>query len=168
MLTDKVEREQRVPQVVEDPHENHEVELLAERRNVIDVELHEFDVAEIQDFGGKPRLREVALVAVYAQHPARATALHLDRIEARVAADIEHALAAEVARQVRREAAELRARIIAEKMVGRSPGAAEVQVVEPRAKRGDAGLKIGARHRTQAGLDNLHLRSGSVRQLKIV
>ena len=39
MLADEVEREQRMAQMVEHAHEDHEVELLAERADVVDVEL---------------------------------------------------------------------------------------------------------------------------------
>src|SRR5437764_13160011 len=129
MLADEVEREQRVPQMVEDAHEDHEVEALAQRGDVVDIELGEFDVVEIEHFAREPRLGEIALVAVDTEHPAGAAALHLDRVEAGVATDVEHAFPAEVLRQLRSEAAEFRARIIAEEMVGRGPGPTEVDVV---------------------------------------
>jgi hypothetical protein len=44
VLVDQVERQQRVAQVVEHAHEEHEVEALAERADVVDRELAELDV----------------------------------------------------------------------------------------------------------------------------
>ena len=43
MFADQIQREQRVTQMVEHAHEHHEVEPLADRAHVIDVELTEFD-----------------------------------------------------------------------------------------------------------------------------
>ena len=127
MLADKVECEQRMPQMVQHAHEDHEVEPLPDRAHIVDVELGELDIVIAERFAREPGLREIALVAVDAEHARRAAALHLDRIEAGVAADVEHALARKILRQMRREAAEFRAWIIAEEMVGRGPHAAEVR-----------------------------------------
>ena len=137
MLADQVEREQRVAQVVEHAHEDHEVEPLAERADVIDRELGELDVVEAERLGREPRLREIAVVAVDAEHPRRAAPLHLDRVEARVAADVEHGLAGEVRRHGIGEATELGARIVAEEMVGRGLDAAQIDIVEPGSQRLD-------------------------------
>ena len=92
MLVDQVERQQRMAQVVEHAHEQHEVELLAERADVVDREVAEFDV-EAVDLGGEARLRQIVLVEVDAEHALGAAPLHLHRVEAGVAADIEHRLA---------------------------------------------------------------------------
>src|SRR6185437_9277984 len=136
VLADEVEREQRVAEVVKHPHEDHEVELFAERAHVIDVELSELDLSVVAEhLGREPRLREVAFVAVDAEHARGSAPPHLDRIESCVAADVEHALAAEIARETGFEAAELRAGIIAQEMVGRGPYAIQIDVVEPRPER---------------------------------
>ena len=95
MVVDEVEREQRVAQVIKHAHEEHDVEALAQRADVVDRELAELDV-EPADLGGKARLRQVVVVEVDAEHPLGPAPLHLDRVEAAVAADIEHGLAGEI------------------------------------------------------------------------
>src|SRR5947209_7816176 len=119
MLADKIEGEQRVPQMVEHAHEDDDVETLSEGSDFIYVELRELDLLESQRFARQPGLREVALIAVDAEDAIGTTALHLDRIETGVAPDIQHAPAAKIVRQVRREPAEFCSGIIAEKMVRR-------------------------------------------------
>src|SRR5205823_8424127 len=118
------------------------------------VDFGELDVVVItEDFAREPRLTEIPFVAVDPEHAVGPAALHLDRVEAGVAADVEHAFAAEVPGQLRREAAELGAGIIAEEMVGRGPRAAEIDVVKPGAERDDARFEIGTRHGAKAALD---------------
>ena len=122
VLADQVEREQRVAQVVEHAHEDHEVEALAQRRDVVDRQVAELDAPSLagpaQRLGRQPRLRQIALVAVDAEHPRRAAPLHLDRVEAGVAADVEHALAGHVGGQRVGEAGELEVGIVAQEMIG--------------------------------------------------
>ena len=64
MLPNEIEREQWVPKVVEDPHEDDEVELLTKLGHVVDIELREFDVGIAQHLGRQAGLLEIALVAV--------------------------------------------------------------------------------------------------------
>ena len=71
MLVDEVERQQRVAQVVEHAHEEHDVEPLAERADVVDRQLPEFDV-EPAHLGGEAGLRQIILVEVDARARARA------------------------------------------------------------------------------------------------
>ena len=97
MLVDQVERQQRMAQVIEHAHEEHEVEPLAERADVVDRQLAELDVEPV-DLGGEAGLREIVLVEIDAEHALGAAPLHLDRVEAAVAADIEHGLAGQVRR----------------------------------------------------------------------
>jgi hypothetical protein len=138
MLADQIEREERMAQMVEHAHEDHEVELLADRGHIIDRQVGELDALEPEHLARQPRLGKVALVAVDAEHARRAAPLHLDRIETRVAADVEHALAAQIVRNDMGESLEFEARIIAEEMVGRCRHAvAEIDIVEPRAQRFD-------------------------------
>jgi hypothetical protein len=92
MLADEVERQQRVAQVVEHPHEEHHVELLTKPGNVVDRHLLEFDVVP-GHLRGKSGLRQVARVEVYSHHALSAASLHLDGVEAAIATDIEHGLA---------------------------------------------------------------------------
>ena len=65
---DEVEREQRVPQMVEHAHEDDDVEAAAERSDVVDGEAPELDIVLAERLGGEPRLGEVAPVAVDAEH----------------------------------------------------------------------------------------------------
>src|SRR5690606_16550664 len=77
----------------------------------------------------------------------RAAALHLDRIEARVAPDVEHRLAAQIARDGGLEPPPFEGRVVAEEMVRRGAHAAEVEVVEPRPERLDPRRDLGPRER---------------------
>src|SRR5512138_2163897 len=97
MLADQIERQERVAQMVKDPEEQHEVEALAERADVIDRELRELDI-EARDLSREARLPEITLVVIDRQHARRAAPLHFQRIEPGIAADIENALAGEVGR----------------------------------------------------------------------
>ena len=63
MLADQVERQQRMAQMVEHAEKQHEVEALAERADVINRELGEFDV-EPGHLGGETRLPQIILVVV--------------------------------------------------------------------------------------------------------
>ncbi len=133
MLVQQVEREQRMAQVVEHAQEQHDVEALAERGNVVDGELAELDLGAA-DLGGEARLGEVAFVGVDSHHAVRAAPLHLDRVEAGVAADIEHGLAAQVRRERVGEVTPLDGGVVAQEMVGRGLNPAQVEVVEPLAE----------------------------------
>ena len=75
--------------------------------------------------------REVVVVEVDADHARGAAPLHLDGVEAGVAADVEHGLAGEVLRDGVLEAAPLDVRVVAQEMLGRGLDAAQVDVVEP-------------------------------------
>ena len=78
--------------MVEHAHEQHDVEPLAQRADVVDRQLPELDLGSA-DLGGEPRLRQIVVVEVDAEHALGAAPLHLDRVEAGVAADVEHGLA---------------------------------------------------------------------------
>ena len=107
-------------QVVQHAHEDDEVELLAadEAIDVVDVALHELHV-EPELLAGEARLAQIDRVVVDAQHARGAAALHFERIEAAVAADVEHGLAAEIVRHgVLEELPEI-GREIAQRMIRR-------------------------------------------------
>jgi hypothetical protein len=143
MFADQVEREQRMAQVVEHAHEDHEIELLTQRADIVDRQVAELDIIDTECRGGKTRLRQIAVVAIDAEHAVRATPLHLDRIEAGVAADVEHALAGEIGRQCRRETTIFEAGIIAQEMVRRGPQPiTQIDVLEPGRERLDLGLQV--------------------------
>src|SRR5436309_10979162 len=119
MLADEIKRQERMTQMVEDPEEQHEVETLVERADVIDGELREFDI-ETGHLGREARLLEVTLVVIDREHPRRSAALHFQRIKPGIAADIEDALAGKIGRDRIGEMPPFHRRVIAEKMVGGS------------------------------------------------
>ena len=120
--------------MVENAQEQHEVEALGQRGHVVDRELREFDV-NAHHLRGEAGLAQIGVISVDAQHPRRTPPLHLDRVEAAVAADIEHSAPAQIGRQRMREAAPFDRRVVAEEMLGGGRHPAEVDVVEPRAQR---------------------------------
>ena len=138
MGADQVQRQQRVAQVVKHPHEDHEVEAFAQRGHVIDAHLAELDPVHVQHLGRQPRLRQIAGVAVDPENARGAPAAHLEAVEARVAADVEHGLARQVAGDEMGEAGELVGRVVAQEMPGRGADTVEVEVLEPGAKRLDS------------------------------
>src|SRR5438105_11838077 len=117
MLADEIEGQERVAQMVEYPKKQHEVETLAERADVIDRELREFDI-ETGHLGREARLLEIALVVIDREHPRGAAALHFQGIKAGIAADIEDALAGKIGRDRVGEMPPFHRRVVAEKMVG--------------------------------------------------
>jgi hypothetical protein len=146
-----VQREQRMTQVVEDTHEQHDVEPFSERRQLVHRELVELDI-EVHDVGGEPRLCKVARVGVDAHHARRAAALHLETVESRVAPDVEHRLAGQIRGKRVREALPFDGGVIAEEVIRRRLDAAQIDVVKPVAQLANAiadgvGRQAGDAHR---------------------
>jgi hypothetical protein len=138
---EEVEREERVAQVVEHAHEQHEVEALAEGGDVVHRELPELDV-EAGDLAGEARLREVALVRVDPHDPGGAAALHLEREEPGVAPDVEDGLPIEALRQGARDGAPHDVGVIAEEVLRGGLHPVEVEVVKPLAELVDPPLDV--------------------------
>ena len=89
--------------------------------------------------GDIARARGLAVAGAELRSTPRGPAtLHLQRIEAGVAADVEHALARNV-REGMSEAGELVGGIVVEEVIRRGAHAAQVHVVEPVAQFGDTG-----------------------------
>ena len=80
VFMDQIKRQQRVPQMIENAHEDHEIKGLVQRCHVVNRHVSEFDVKVVY-FGGEPRLREIFVAAVQPEHPVGAAALHLLGIE---------------------------------------------------------------------------------------
>src|SRR5215210_5723297 len=93
---DQIQREQWMTQVIEDAHEENQVELLAELRHVVNRELSKLDV-RAKHFGGEARLCKIVFVEIDTDDAIGAAAFHLERVVARVATDIEHGAAGEIA-----------------------------------------------------------------------
>src|SRR5699024_4246258 len=104
-------RQQRVAQMVENAHEQHHVETLAQCRHVIDRKIAELDRAAAAP-GRKTRLGEIEIVGIDSQDALRAPTLHLDRVEARIAAYVENGLAGEITRDRMGEFAPLQRRVV--------------------------------------------------------
>ena len=81
--------------MIEHAHEQHDVEPFLQLGHVIDGELAKLNL-EAADLGGEPRLVEIVLVEIDPEHPPGAAPLHLERVEAGIAADVEHACPAQV------------------------------------------------------------------------
>lgn len=127
-----VEPEQRVAQVVEDAHEEHEVPGLIAPREVIDLHLPELDPVRHPELAGRPpRLVEVVGVVVDPGDP-RSAPRELDRVEPRVASDVEGRPSREVRGQEPAHLLSLVRREVAQEVVGRGLCAVrQMKVVKP-------------------------------------
>ena len=67
VLMNQVKRQQRMPQVIQHAHENHQIKTLRKGGDVPDGHAAEVDV-EAGDFGGEAGLREVVLVGIDADY----------------------------------------------------------------------------------------------------
>src|ERR671913_1048231 len=128
--------------VVEDTEEEDEVETLVELRERVDGHAPELDaVARVQLLRRPARLAQVALVEIDGQHRCTARG-ELERVEARVAADVQRSSTAEVGRDVRGDLPPLEGREVAERVIRRGLFAAgQVQVVEPRTELATSGFE---------------------------
>src|SRR5690606_17925260 len=149
VLADEVQRQQRVAQVIEDAHEQHDVEPLAQARNVVDRKAAQLDV-HATHLRSETRLREAILVEIDGDHASRAATLHFDGVEAAAAPDVEYATAGDAIADGGSEARPFDRGIIAERMVRRGLYAIEIDIVEPGAERLDSPADFGA---AWAGLD---------------
>ena len=143
MLADQVERQQRMAQMVEHAQKQHEVEALAERADVVDRELREFDV-EPGHLGGETRLRQIVLVVVDRRARGRRRAVSSRSSRSPPLQPISSTvLPAQVVGHRMREAPPFDRGIVAEEMVGRGLHAAEIDIVKPRAERRDLARGAG-------------------------
>src|SRR5690606_35541891 len=145
MLANEIERQERMTQVIEHAHEDHDVKALGKRAHVVDGKLAKLDV-HLGDFRRKSGLRQISIVEVEAENALRTPPLHLDRVEAGIAPDVENRLSAEIFRDCILELPPFHMRIVAEKMVRRSGDAVELDIVEPGPELLDPLLYGGVRH----------------------
>src|SRR5437870_323449 len=66
VFSNLVESEERMAEVVEHTHENHDIEFLAELRDVVDGKLTKFDVHS-DDFCGETSLSQISRIVVDAE-----------------------------------------------------------------------------------------------------
>src|SRR5690606_16610506 len=129
-LRDLVQRVERVPQMVEDPHEEHIVETRAEEIDVVHVQPPELDVQTVH-LGREPRLSQVSLVVVDAQDPGPTPTETLS-VEPRVAPDVQDRRTRQVLGEMPPDVQPDLLEEVAERMVRCRPNPMpEVDVVEP-------------------------------------
>jgi hypothetical protein len=140
VLVNQVEREERVPQMIEDTHKDDEIEPFSKARHVPHCHPTKFDI-NLFYLRRKSCLSEIVLIGVNTQHLGCTATLHFKRIEARIASDVQHALAGEISRYRMPESRELCFRIVAEEMIRRRLYAAEAHIMKPWTKRSDIVLQ---------------------------
>src|SRR5947209_6160390 len=133
MFVNQVKREQRVPQVVEDPEEQNDIKLLTKRGHIINGELAKLDPGAAH-LRRKPGLRQVNLVEINRHDALGAAPFHFDGIEPAVAPDIQDRLALEIGRYYVSKALPLVARVVSQEMVRCGLHPAQIQVVKPLAQ----------------------------------
>ena len=92
VLMNKIKREQRMTQVVQHAHEDHNVKALSQRAHIPYRHAPKLDVGA-RELRRKSRLPQVTFVRVNSKHALGPAPLHLQRIKATVATNIQHRLA---------------------------------------------------------------------------
>src|SRR5205823_12636666 len=140
MLMNQIKRKQRVAQVIQNPHKDNQVELLSNSSNVPYREAAELDLRPL-DLSGETSLTKIVFVRINTQHASCAAALHLERVEPRIASDIKHGLTRKIGRQCMTEGRELQLGVVAEKVVGSGLNAIEAEIMKPGTESPDLLLK---------------------------
>src|SRR4051794_28455498 len=120
--------------MVEDAHEDDEVELFAELADIVSRHLAEFDVQSV-DVSRELRLLKIFIVGVETEHTICTPSLHFHGVETSIAADIENRLAIQSFWNDPGKATPFHPRIVAQEVRRRGTDAVEIEVVEPRAER---------------------------------
>src|SRR3954470_13568510 len=121
-------------QMIENTHENDEVETFPQRTDVVDRHFAELDVETVH-VGREARLRQVVVAGVESEDAGRAAPLHLHRVESGIASDVEDRAAGKICWNGVGKAPPFHRGIIAQKMLGRCMHAVEIKVVKPGAQR---------------------------------
>ena len=116
--------------MIQDAHEQHEIEGFAELGHVVHRQLVQFEL-HAADLGRKACLRQIQGLAINPHHALSATAFHLNRVEPAIAANIEDRLAVQVGWQGIGKALPFHPWIIAEKMLRCRLEPTQVQVMKP-------------------------------------
>ena len=80
---------ERITQMIEDPHEEDIIEPAGNSIDIINRAFVELDL-QLQHLRGKLGLAEITVVHIHRQHPARAPLFQFERVEASIAAQVEH------------------------------------------------------------------------------
>jgi hypothetical protein len=137
VLVDEIQREKRMAQVIENAHEQHDVERFTEGGHVIYRQLLKFDI-DFTNLCSKTRLGEISLIEINRHDAIGPAFLHLNRVKARVATNVQHGPPVKIERDGVRELPPFVLRVVSKKMVRRSGHASEVKVVKPFAQLADA------------------------------
>src|SRR5215211_5386653 len=129
MLMQEIQGEQRVAQVVQHAHEQHEIKLFVQFSNAIDGKVSKLDLRSTH-VRGKTCLGQVLLIGVDRNYTIRAALLHLNRVKARIAADIQYRFPAQIFRDSRCKPLPLDLRVVSEEMIRRSFYASQIEVVK--------------------------------------
>lgn len=135
-LTQQVEREQWMAQMIKDAHEDNKIEAFSKIAYFVHGHLFERDV-EIEHAGGEARLFEIVRIVINADHFSCAAEFHLNGIESGIASDIENTHAGEVVRHRVLKISPFHRGIVAEEVVGRCFDARQREVMKPWAQFGD-------------------------------
>src|SRR5512132_3809733 len=122
-------------------HQQHDIEPFAEPGDVIDGQLAELDL-DLADLCGEASLPEIAVTGIEPDDARGPAPLHLDRVEAGVAANVENGHAGQVLRQAGGDVPPQNGRIVTQKVPRRRLHAGQVDVVEPFPQRSDAALDV--------------------------
>jgi hypothetical protein len=137
-LGDDIEAEERVAQVIEHAHEQHEIPLFAGGSEIVHLHVPELDTIAQRELACRPiRLAKEQRLHIDTGD-LRAAPRELEGVEARVAPDVQRTPPCQLRRQIGRDLRPLERRKIAERVVRcRLRSVRKVQVVEPRPERGD-------------------------------
>ncbi len=148
VIAEKIQGQQRMPEVVQNSHEEDDIKGSSQLRDVINGHALPGDVYFF-DFRRKPGLRQITGILINPEHRCGAELAALYGVEAGIAADIEHRPAADI-RKVGLQVAPLHPGIVAEKMVRGGADATELHVVKPGAEHLDAAANLLLRHAVRA------------------
>src|SRR5512140_1447926 len=112
-----VESKKWVPQVIENAHEDDEVELPLDFSDFVDGTPLKLDL-EAQGSRCVAALVQVTLIHIDPEHPVRTAALHLNGVETAIAPNIENRSTGQIFRDGALYVFPLHAREVAEEMVG--------------------------------------------------
>jgi hypothetical protein len=112
VLVNQIQGQQGMAKVIEDAEEQHDIEPLAQRRDVKNRQLAELELNPAH-LGGKAGLVQIVRVRIHGDYALGAAPLHLDRVEAGIAADVEDGPATQISGHRIGEAAPLHRRVVA-------------------------------------------------------
>src|ERR1700726_1403342 len=120
--------------MIQDPHKGHEVERFSESWEVVDRDISEFDV-ELAHLRRETGLRQIFVATIQTEHPLGTTPLHLHRVQAGIARDVENGFSFQRDWYGVGEPAPLYLRVIAQEMRWCGGNPVQVEIMKPRTER---------------------------------